>query len=171
MPIGGRLTTLKMAREGEGAVRGSSPWAEAARETLLYRGGVVSSPFTTDLSSPNNRRTPSREVLASLRGRRAGRHMMGSEGETEQSEKRPAEAERRSLRTRLVHRPREGRFSADGGTRGPSFTPPRRPQSPCANGTPYRLPTCGAGQRRDVGPGRRSPSWLRVDEQPACPRP
>ena len=40
-----------------------------------------------------NPRTPSREVLASLRGRRAGRHMMGSEGEAEQSEKRPAEAE------------------------------------------------------------------------------
>ena len=30
----------------------------------------------------------------------------------EQSEHRPAEAEPRSLRTHLVHRPREGRFSA-----------------------------------------------------------
>ncbi len=80
----------------------------------------MSSPFITDPSSPNNRFTQSREVLASLRGRRAGRHMMGSEGEAEQSEKRPAEAERRSLRTRLVHRPREGCSSADSGTRGPS---------------------------------------------------
>jgi len=38
-------------------------------------------------------RTPFREGLASLRGRRDGRHMMGSEGEAEQSENRPAEAE------------------------------------------------------------------------------
>ena len=56
------------------------------RDTLLYRGGVVSSPFITDPSSPNNRCTPSLEVLASLRGWRAGRHMIGSEGEVEQSE-------------------------------------------------------------------------------------
>src|SRR4051794_11164135 len=39
--------------------------------------------------------------------------MMGSEGEAEQSEHRPAEAEPRSLRTRLVHRPREGSVSAE----------------------------------------------------------
>ena len=39
--------------------------------------------------------------------------MMGSEGEAEQSEERPAEAEPRSLRTRLVHRPREGYLSAE----------------------------------------------------------
>jgi hypothetical protein len=38
---------------------------------------------------------------------------MGSEGEAEQSEHRPAEAEPRSLRTRLVHRPREGRVCAE----------------------------------------------------------
>src|SRR5919112_6224413 len=63
------------------------------REILLYRGGVVSSFFTTAPSLFCGRRTPSREVLASLRGRRAGRHMMGSEGEAEQSENRPAEAE------------------------------------------------------------------------------
>src|SRR3954452_1449667 len=65
----------------------------AARETLLYRGGVVSSFFITVRSLSYSYRTPSREVLASLRGRRDGRHMMGSEGEAEQSETRPAEAE------------------------------------------------------------------------------
>src|SRR3954452_6450375 len=65
----------------------------AARETLLYRGGVVSSFFITVRSLSYSYRTPSREVLASLRGRRDGRHMMGSEGEAEQSENRPAEAE------------------------------------------------------------------------------
>src|SRR3954468_22596626 len=63
------------------------------KETLLYRGGVVSSSFVTARSFSSSYRTPSREVLASLRGRRAGRHMMGSEGEAEQSENRPAEAE------------------------------------------------------------------------------
>src|SRR3954452_23286920 len=67
----------------------------AARETLLYRGGVVSSFFATAYSLSYSYRTPSRGVLASLRGRRDGRHMMGSEGEAEQSEKRPAEAEPR----------------------------------------------------------------------------
>src|SRR3954469_2074197 len=82
------------------------------REILLHRGGVVSSSFITVRSVFYSYRTPSREVLASLRGRRWGRHMMGSEGEAEQSEKRPAEAEPRSLRTRLVHRPREGGVSA-----------------------------------------------------------
>src|SRR3954452_14055560 len=85
----------------------------AARETLLYRGGVVSSFFITVRSLSSSSHTPSREVLASLRGRRDGRHMMGSEGEAEQSESRPAEAESRSLRTRLVHRPREGCVSAE----------------------------------------------------------
>src|SRR5919112_5939412 len=63
------------------------------REILLYRGGVVSSFFATAHSLFCSYRTPSREVLASLRGWRAGRHMMGSEGEAEQSENRPAEAE------------------------------------------------------------------------------
>src|SRR4051812_21536450 len=63
------------------------------RETLLYRGGIVSSSFATARSFSYNCRTPSREVLASLRGRRDGRHIMGSEGEVEQSENRPAEAE------------------------------------------------------------------------------
>src|ERR1700681_4004226 len=87
---------------------------------LLYRGGVLSSSFVTEPLLPNNRCMPSREVLASLRGRRYGRHMMGSEGEAEQSEQRPAKAEQRSLRTRLVHRSREGCSSADGGTQGPS---------------------------------------------------
>src|SRR3954463_4457423 len=77
-----------------------------SRETLLYRGGVVSSFFITVRSLSYSYRIPSREVLASLRGRRDGRHMMGSEGEAEQSENRPAEAEPRFLRTRLVHRPR-----------------------------------------------------------------
>src|SRR4051794_15710814 len=66
---------------------------QSLRETLLYRGGVVSSFFITVRSLSYSYRTPSREVLASLRGRRDGRHMMGSEGEAEQSEKRPAEAE------------------------------------------------------------------------------
>src|SRR3954449_5842454 len=60
---------------------------------LLYRGGVVSSFFITVRSLSYSYRTPSREVLASLRGRRDGRHMRGSEGEAEQSETRPAEAE------------------------------------------------------------------------------
>src|SRR3954463_5417575 len=64
-----------------------------SRETLLYRGGVVSSFFITVRSLSYSYRIPSREVLASLRGRRDGRHMMGSEGEAEQSETRPAEAE------------------------------------------------------------------------------
>src|SRR3954463_12860766 len=64
-----------------------------SRETLLYRGGVVSSFFITVRSLSCSYLTPSREVLASLRGRRDGRHMMGSEGEAEQSEERPAEAE------------------------------------------------------------------------------
>src|SRR5689334_14747895 len=81
--------------------------------TLLYRGGVLSSFFAPARSLSYSYRTPSREVLASLRGRRDGRHMMGSEGEAEQSENRPAEAEPRSLRTRLVHRPREGYVSAE----------------------------------------------------------
>src|SRR4051794_3227417 len=66
---------------------------QSLRETLLYRGGVVSSFFITVRSLSYSYRTPSREVLASLRGRRDGRHMMGSEGEAEQSETRPAEAE------------------------------------------------------------------------------
>src|SRR3954453_4164736 len=83
------------------------------RETLLYRGGVVSIFFITVRSLSYSYRTPSREVLAFLRGRRDGRHMMGSEGEAEQSESRPAEAEPRFLRTRLIHRPCEGRFSAE----------------------------------------------------------
>src|SRR5689334_4842008 len=61
--------------------------------TLLYRGGVLSSFFAPARSLSYSYRTPSREVLASLRGRRDGRHMMGSEGEAEQSENRPAEAE------------------------------------------------------------------------------
>ena len=86
--------------------------AEPSREALLYRGSVVSSFFVTARSLSYSYRTPSREVLASLRGRRAGRHMMGSEGEAEQSEDRPAEAEPASLRTRLVRRPREGCVSA-----------------------------------------------------------
>jgi len=85
----------------------------AAYRPLLYRGGVVSSSFVAARSFSYSSRTPSREVLASLRGRRDGRHMMGSEGEAEQSEERPAEAEPRSLRTRLVHRPREGHVSAE----------------------------------------------------------
>src|SRR6476659_399954 len=63
------------------------------KETLLYCGGVVSSFFITARSFSYSNRTPSREVLAALRGRRDGRHMMGSEGEAEQSETRPAEAE------------------------------------------------------------------------------
>src|SRR3954447_13569108 len=67
--------------------------ADSAREALLYRGGIVSSLFATARSLSYSYRTPSREVLASLRGRRAGRHMMGSEGEAEQSETRLAEAE------------------------------------------------------------------------------
>jgi hypothetical protein len=50
--------------------------SKTLRELLLYRGGVVSSSFVTDLSLC----MPSREALASLRGRRVGRHMMGSEG-------------------------------------------------------------------------------------------
>ena len=50
------------------------------REGLLYRGGVVSSSFVTDLWLSDNECMPSREALASLRGRRYGRHMMGSEG-------------------------------------------------------------------------------------------
>ena len=86
------------------------------RETLLYRGGVVSSFFITVRSLSYSYCTPSREVLASLRGRRDSRHMMGSEGEAEQSEHRPAEAEPHSLRTRLVYRPREGFLSARSGT-------------------------------------------------------
>src|SRR5689334_20004111 len=67
--------------------------AGVSKETLLYRGGVVSSFFATARSLSCSYCTPSREVLASLRGRRDGRHMMGSEGEAEQSENRPAEAE------------------------------------------------------------------------------
>src|SRR3954447_22404553 len=67
--------------------------APPIRETLLYRGGVVSSLFATAHWLFHGCCTPSREVLASLRGRRDGRHMMGSEGEAEQSETRPAEAE------------------------------------------------------------------------------
>src|SRR3954451_15158568 len=63
------------------------------RETLLYRGGVVSSFFITVRSLSYSYRTLSREVLPALGGRRDGRHMMGSEGEAEQSETRPAEAE------------------------------------------------------------------------------
>ena len=56
---------------------------------LLYRGGVVSSFFITARSLFYSYRTPSREVLAFLRGQRDRRHMMGSEGEVEQSEHRP----------------------------------------------------------------------------------
>src|SRR3954451_548482 len=50
---------------------------------------------TESLNSSYSYRTPSPGFLTSLRTRRDGRHMMGSEGEAEQSEKLPAEAEPR----------------------------------------------------------------------------
>src|SRR6476469_5952391 len=53
---------------------------------LFYRGGVVSSFFITARSLPHSRHAPSREGLASRRGRCDSRHMMGLKGEAEQSE-------------------------------------------------------------------------------------
>jgi hypothetical protein len=46
----------------------------------------VSSFFITARSLPHSRRAPSREGLASRRGRRDSRHTMGLKGEAEQSE-------------------------------------------------------------------------------------
>ena len=115
-----------------------------ARETLLYRGGVVSSAFITARLLPNNRFTPSREVLASLRGRRVGRPMMGSEGEAEQSEKRPAEAERCFPANSPRPSSPRGVIFRRWRNSVSFFTPPRRHRSPCANGIPYRRSTCGA---------------------------
>ena len=115
----------------------------ASRETLLYRGGVVSSSFITARSLSYSYRTPSREVLASLRGRRDGRHMMGSEGEAEQSETsscRSGTVFPCELASSIV--PARG---ASPPKRNSGFcVTPLRCQPPCASGIPYRPPTCGA---------------------------
>ena len=113
------------------------------RETLLYRGGVVSSFFITVCSLSYSYRTPSREVLASLRGRRDGRHMMGSEGEAEQSEHRPAEAEPCfPANSPRPSSPRGVRLRRSGTQ--DSYVMSLRCQPPCASGIPSRPPTCGA---------------------------
>src|SRR3954463_6848008 len=114
-----------------------------SRETLLYRGGVVSSFFITVRSLSYSYRTPSREVLASLRGRRDGRHMMGSEGEAEQSETRPAEAEPCfPANSPRPSSPRGVRLRRSGTQ--DSYVMSLRCQPPCASGIPSRPPTCGA---------------------------
>src|SRR3954471_3777526 len=113
------------------------------KETLLYRGGVVSSFFITVRSLSYSYRTPSREVLASLRGRRWGRHMMGSEGEAEQSETRPAEAEPCfPANSPRPSSPRGVRLRRSGTQ--DSYVMSLRCQPPCASGIPSRPPTCGA---------------------------
>src|SRR3954462_3024752 len=87
--------------------------------------------------------TPSREVLASLRGRRDGRHMMGSEGEAEQSETRPAEAEPCFPATSPRPSSPRGVRLRRSGTQD-SYVMSLRCQPPCASGIPSRPPTCGA---------------------------
>src|SRR3954462_612129 len=119
-----------------------SAWL-TSRETLLYRGGVVSSFFITVRSLSYSYRTPSHEVLASLRGRRYGRHMMGSEGEAEQSEHRPAEAEPCfPANSPRPSSPRGVRLRRSGTQ--DSYVMSLRGQPPCASGIPSRPPTCGA---------------------------
>jgi hypothetical protein len=97
--------------------------------------------------------------------------MMGSEGEAEQSEQRSAEAERRfPANSPRPSSPRGVNFrrSVDLGV---LLYAVAAASISLRHRNSLHRSTCGAGQLQDIGPGRQSPSWPLVDEQPACPRP
>ena len=85
--------------------------------------------------------------------------------------------DRRSLRTPPTRRPREDIFLPEQNryllacTWVPPrrLTPPQERRCPCASGTRYHRPTCGAEPRLDAERPRRWLDGSRAAEPPACP--
>src|SRR5437868_14238171 len=87
--------------------------------------------------------------------------------------------DRRSLRTPPTRRPCEDIFLPEQNryllacTWVPPrrLTPPQERRCPCASGTRYHRPTCGAEPRPDADRPRRWLDGSRAAEPPACPTP